>query len=165
MARLSFDPIEEAEKNWRSNGWDSAATSMSAVTSIMRAQQILLARVEVALRPFDVTFARYETLMLLRFSRQGAMPMSKISERLQVHQSSVTNAVDRLENAALVTRSPHPQDRRATIITLTAAGRDLTEKATEVLNREVFPQLGISSADTLELTRILGALRHSAGDF
>jgi DNA-binding MarR family transcriptional regulator len=165
MSRLEFDPIAEAQERWTLHGWGEAAEGMAAVTSLMRAQQIVLARVEAALRPYDVTFARYETLMLLRFSRRGSLPMSRISERLQVHQSSVTNAVDRLESVGLVARTPHPQDRRATLVALTTAGRVLTEKATETINREVFTTLGLTPADTRALTRILATLRRSAGDF
>ena len=44
---------------------------MAAATSIMRAQQIVLARVDEALKPFDLTFARYEALVLLTFSTTG----------------------------------------------------------------------------------------------
>ena len=37
--------------------------------------------------------------MLLSFSTSGALPLSKIGERLQVHATSVTNVIDRLEAA------------------------------------------------------------------
>jgi len=70
------------------------------VTSVMRAQQVLLARVDAVLSPFGLTFARFEVLMLLQFSRSGALPLSRIGQRLQVHPASVTNAIDRLVPAA-----------------------------------------------------------------
>lgn len=164
MARLEVDPIAEARRHWVAGGWGDAADGMAAVTSLMRAQQIVLARVEAALREFGVSFARYETLMLLRFSRRGALPMRLVSERLQVHQSSVTNAVDRLEAAGLVRRDPHPSDRRTTLVALTDEGRALTDAATQAVNR-VFVDLGLSGDDTRALTRILAVLRRSAGDF
>ena len=44
---------------------------MAAVTSIMRAHQILLSQLDTLLRPYDLTFARYEALVLLTFSRTG----------------------------------------------------------------------------------------------
>ena len=75
---------------------------MVAVTSVMRAHQILLARVENALRPYDLSFARYELLRLLAFSRNGALPITKASDRLQVHVTSVTHAIRRLEANGLV---------------------------------------------------------------
>ena len=97
---LPLDPIREAERLWTEHGWQESAPGMAAVTSLMRAHQLVLSRVEAVLRPLDVTFARYEVLMLLVFSRRGTLPMSRIGTRLQVHQTSVTNAVDRLERRA-----------------------------------------------------------------
>src|ERR1700755_2465369 len=93
------DPVAEARRQWGAHGWENAADGMAAVTSLMRAQQIALARVETVLKRHGVTFARYEVLMLLYFSRRASLPMTLIGERLQVHPTSVTNAVDRLEAA------------------------------------------------------------------
>src|SRR3954469_25930453 len=109
--RLPFDPVAEARRQWVDHGWAEAADGMAAVTSLMRAQQIVLTRVEEALRPYNLPFARYEVLMLLLFSRRGSLPMARIGERLQVHPASVTNAVDRLEAAGLGRPSPPPAGR------------------------------------------------------
>lgn len=162
---LDFDPIARARAQWVEAGWSDAADGMAAVTSLMRAHQIVLARVETALRPLGVTFARYEVLMLLWFSKRGSLPMKIIGSRLQVHPTSVTNAVDRLEDAGLVTRSTHPDDRRAYLVALTPDGRELAERATKVLNTEVFEQPVLSGSDQRTLVDVLTRLRHSAGDF
>ena len=121
--RLRFDPIAEAERQWGAHGWPDQASGMAVVTSIMRLQQIFLARADAVLRPLGLTFARYEVLMLLSFSRHGALPLGKIGERLQVNAASVTNAVDRLEADGLVARRSNPDDGRGTLAGLTAAGR------------------------------------------
>lgn len=163
--RLGFDPIGAARQQWTANGWGSAADGMAAITSLMRAHQIVLSRVEATLRPLGVSFARYEVLMLLWFSRRGSLPMKVIGSRLQVHPTSVTNAVDRLEDAALVSRSTHPDDRRTTLVTLTSSGRELAERATKALNAEVFEQPGLPASDTRRLVEVLARLRHTAGDF
>lgn len=160
-----MDTIAEARRLWAERGWDEAALGMTAVTSLMRAQAIVLRRVEATLKPFGITFARYEVLMLLSFSGRGSLPMSMLGSRLQVHQSSVTNAVDRLETAGLVGRAIHPQDRRAVIVTITAAGRDLAALATTALNAQVFAEPGIDAAQAESLVAILAALRADAGDF
>src|ERR1700740_3390823 len=125
--RLPFDPIEEARRQWAEHGWDDAADGMAAVTSVMRAEQVFLARVDEALRPFQLTFARYEALMLLSFSRLGSLPLSKVGQRLQVHPTSVTNTIDRLEAQGFVQRVPHATDRRTTLAEITAAGRRVAE--------------------------------------
>ena len=162
---LPFDPVDEARRHWAGHGWGEAAEGMAAVTSIMRAQAIVLARVEAVLRPLGLTFARYEVLMLLLFSSRGSLPLSRIGERLQVHPASVTNAVDRLEATGLVERTPHPTDRRTTLAALTASGRDLATKATEALNAEVFSRPGLDGADLRTLVDVLATMRHAAGDF
>lgn len=162
---LDFDPIDRARSQWAERDWGAAADGMAAITSLMRAHQIVLARVEGALRPLGVSFARYEVLMLLLFSKRGSLPMKVIGSRLQVHPTSVTNAVDRLEDAGLVTRSTHPDDRRAVLVALTPSGRELAERATKALNAEVFEQPGLDPEDLHRLVDVLTRLRRGAGDF
>jgi DNA-binding MarR family transcriptional regulator len=162
---LPFDPVQRARERWVTEGWGAAADGMAAVTSLMRAHQIVLARVDAALRPFGLTFARYEVLMLLRFSRTGALPLSRIGSRLQVHPTSVTSAVDRLEAQGLVARTPHPTDRRTTLAALTDAGRQRADEATAALNEAVFAAPGLAREDVDALVDVLGRLRRDAGDF
>jgi DNA-binding MarR family transcriptional regulator len=162
---LPLDPIEEAHRQWDAHGWGDVADGMAAVTSLVRAQQIVMARVDEALRPSGLTFSRYELLMLLNFSRSGALPMAVASARLQVHPTSVTNTVDRLETANLVKRVPHPSDRRATLIEITAAGRDLVAQATAELNDRVFARPGLPPDRLRQLLTLLAEFRRAAGDF
>ncbi|HZI96210.1 MAG TPA: MarR family transcriptional regulator [Actinomycetales bacterium] len=162
---LPYDPVAEARRQWAAHGWSQAAGGMAAVTSLMRAHQIVLARVEAVLRPLGVTFARYEVLMLLHFSRSDALPMTIIGARLQVHPTSVTNAVDRLERAGLVARRPHPSDGRTTLVSLTDDGRRLALDATDRLNAAVFRAPGMPDGDLAVLVDVLAGLRRDAGDF
>ncbi|MGH3722687.1 MAG: MarR family winged helix-turn-helix transcriptional regulator [Mycobacterium sp.] len=162
---LQFDPVDEAHRHWVDNGWGEVADGMAAVTSVMRAHQIMLARVEDVLRPHGLTFSRYELLMLLSFSSSGSMPMAKASARLQVHPTSVTNTVDRLEEAGLVRRVPNPTDGRGTLVEITDAGRELGTVATADLNAKVFSQIGLSPSRTRTLVSVLTHLRRDAGDF
>lgn len=161
---LPVDPIAEAKRQWTVHGWQDAATGMSAVTSVMRTQQLMLAQVERALKPFGLSFARFEMLRLLAFTREGRMPMASAIARLQVHPTSVTNTVARLVNDGLVQREQHPDDRRAALVVLTPAGRKVIEPATASLN-EVFCDVGLADDDTIELVRILARFRKEAGDF
>ena len=159
------DPIATARANWVRAGWGEVADGMVAVTSVMRAHQILLARVESALRPYDLSFSRFELLRLLAFSRTGALPITKASDRLQVHVTSVTHAIRRLEADGLVTRTPHPTDGRTTLVQITDLGRSTVEDATATLNREVFADIGIESRQAAALVAAIETLRHHAGDF
>jgi DNA-binding MarR family transcriptional regulator len=84
---------------------------------------------------------------------------------LQVHPTSVTSAVDRLESQGFVERVPHPTDRRAVLASITEDGRQRVLSATAALNGQVFEQLGISEHQIGQLRTVLKALRANAGDF
>jgi len=159
------DPIEQARANWQRAGWGDVADGMVAVTSVMRAHQILLARVENALRPYDLSFSRFELLRLLAFSRTGELPIAKASDRLQVHVTSVTHAIRRLESAGLVERVPHPTDGRITLVRITDRGRSTVEDATVTLNKEVFADIGMTDDESRALSSSIETLRRHAGDF
>jgi DNA-binding MarR family transcriptional regulator len=147
------------------HNWTQAADGMAAVTSIVRVQQIMLQRIDAVLRPLDLTFARYEILTLLSFTKRGSLPMTRMGALLQVHPTSVTSAVDRLEAQGFVERLPHPSDRRAVLASVTKLGRRSSAAATTALNTEVFEQLGITPQQIDTLLSILRTMRTNAGDF
>jgi DNA-binding MarR family transcriptional regulator len=166
MARrdpLPFDPIIRAAELWDAR--IGPARTMAAVTSVMRVQQILLSAVDGALRPHGLTFARYEALMLLTFSRSGRLPMRVMGERLQLHPTSVTNIVDRLQADGFVRRIPHPTDRRATLVEITETGTALLENATKSVTSIDFGLAGLTADQETQLTELLGQVRRAAGDF
>jgi DNA-binding MarR family transcriptional regulator len=160
---LPFDPIMRAAALWDER--IGPAGTMAAVTSVMRVQQILLSAVDGALRPHGLTFARYEALVLLTFSRTGKLPMRVMGERLQLHPTSVTNIVDRLQADGLVRRIPHPTDRRTTLVEITEAGSSLLEDATKSVTAIDFGMSGLTAAQQTELTDLLAKVRRAAGDF
>ncbi len=162
---LPRDPIAEARRNWEREGWTEAAGPMAAVTSIMRAQQLLLAQADRILKPFHLTFSRYEVLAMLSFAREHRMLMKKASALLQVHPTSITNAVDRLEAAGLVRREPVSTDRRAVNVVLTDRGLETVEGATRALNEELFLTTGFEEHEVQALVGALSGFRARCGDF
>jgi len=160
---LSFDPVQRAFELWQDRWGESG--SMRAVTSLMRAHQLVLAEVDAIVKPYGLTFARYEALVLLVFSQKGALPLSKIGERLQVHPTSVTNIVDRLEKSGLVTRRPNPLDGRGVLAEITKTGREAVEQATADLMAADFGLGALSRDQHDSLFDTLRDLRLAAGDF
>ena len=160
---LPFDPIARAAEIWERRFGDSRA--MAAVTSIMRAQQILLGELDALLRPYELTFARYEALVLLTFSRRGALPLGVIGERLMVHPTSVTNIIGRLERQHLVIRHPNPADGRGRLAEITPAGRAVVERATRDLMAAEFGFAGYEPGQLKEIFDLLRGLRLGNGDF
>jgi DNA-binding MarR family transcriptional regulator len=163
MAPLPFDPIDEAARQW-ANRW-SGVPAMHAVTSLMRVQQIVIGRLDALLKPHGLTFARYEALVLLVFSSRGSLPLGKMGERLQVHPTSVTSIVRRLETAGLVVRRPHPQDGRAVLAEITPQGRSVVERATADLLEADFGLGVLGSPQLRDLSELLRPIRRAAGDF
>lgn len=157
------DPIREAHRQWVAHGWSDAADGMAMVTSVVRVQQLLQQRVDAVLRPLDLTFARYEVLRLLAFSRAGAMAMARLGSLLQVHATSVTSAVDRLERQGFVRRERRADDRRVVLASLTPAGTAVLNEATVGLNA-FFEAPGLDPGQVTALTDLLTALRAGAGD-
>jgi DNA-binding MarR family transcriptional regulator len=160
---LPFDPIERAGELWEQHFGPAAA--MRVATSVMRAQQLLLSRFDAILKPHGLTFARYEALVLLHFSRSGALPLSIIGKRLMVHPTSVTNIVDRLVAQGFVVRRPNPRDGRGVLASLTSKGTKVVKAATGDLMADGF---GLSAYDDTQLSAmfdLLRALRVDAGDF
>jgi DNA-binding MarR family transcriptional regulator len=160
---LPFDPIARADELWQRR-W-GPVPSMGAITSIMRAHQILLAEVDATVKPYGLTFARYEALVLLTFSKAGELPMSKIGERLMVHPTSVTNTVDRLVKSGLVDKRPNPQDGRGTLASITARGREVVEAATGALMEMDFGLGAYDAEECAEIFAMLRPLRVAARDF
>ncbi|MER5318616.1 MarR family winged helix-turn-helix transcriptional regulator [Streptosporangium roseum] len=160
---LPFDPIERAAETWRVQFGPSSA--MAAVTSIMRAHQILLSQLDTLLKPHDLTFARYEALVLLTFSKTGALPLSTIGERLMVHPTSVTNTVGRLERAGLVRRMRNPRDGRGVLAEITDGGREVVSRATADLMGADFAMTMYGEAELDQMFGLLRTLRVAAGDF
>lgn len=161
---MTRDPISEAHRQWVAHGWPGAADGMAMVTSLVRAQQLLMERIDAVLRPRQLTFARYEVLRLLSFTREAAMPMSRLGSLLQVHPTSVTSAVDRLVAQGYVERVRGDADKRVVRAVLTDAGREAVEEATAALNSAVFEHPGLPGGDVRGLTEQLTALRTGLGE-
>jgi DNA-binding MarR family transcriptional regulator len=160
---LPFDPIARAAQLWEDRIGPSG--TMAAVTGLMRVQQIIQSAVDTALKPHGLTFARYEALVLLTFARSARLPMRVMGERLQLHPTSVTNIVDRLEKDGLVKRVPHPTDRRTTLVEITDDGRARREAATAAVTEIDFGMRGLTTKQTAQLTDLLTRIRKATGDF
>jgi DNA-binding MarR family transcriptional regulator len=160
---LPFDPIDRAGEIWAAT-W-GPASAMRVATSVMRVQQILLATYDEILRQHGLTFARYEALVLLRFSRTGALPLKVIGSRLMVHPTSVTNTIVRLATAGLVEREPNPRDGRGVLAAITDKGRRVTEAATKDLMAADFGLTTLTEGERADMFAAMRKVRAEAGDF
>ena len=156
---VGFDPLAEARRQWLAQDLEEPL-SMYAAISIIHAHQVVSTAIDRALKPLGLTFARYEVLMLLSFTRTGALPITKVGERLLVHPTGITKLVDKLEAHDLVHREANPDDRRGTLARITPKGRELGRRAASVLAEMRF---GTDLPDE-QLEALVELLRHLRSD-
>ena len=129
---MTRDPIVEAHRQWVAHGWADAADGMAMVTSVVRAQQLLLERIDGVLRPRELTFARYEVLRLLSFARgvrdaDVAARVAAAGAPDQRHQRRRPAGGARATSSACAATA----DKRVVRAVLTDAGREAVEAATD----------------------------------
>jgi DNA-binding MarR family transcriptional regulator len=138
-----------------SDGEESLAEAFFAVSRQLRM------RSREALAPWDITPSQARAVLTL--SRHGPIRLSGLAERLRIAPRSATEVVDGLQERSLVERLPDPEDRRATLVQLSAKGTETAaamRAARAAEAEEFFAELG--ATDRAELTRILGVLRGSS---
>lgn len=138
---------------------------MAAATSIMRVQQLLLADFDAVLAPLDLTFARFECLVLLTFARDARLPMTTVGERLMIHPTSATHIVQKLATQGFVERIRNPADGRGTLAVLTPTGRAAAERGVSALVERGFGLTGLTGQERVALFRLLEKVRLGHGDF
>jgi len=92
---------------------------------------VLAERVSVAVAQLYADrfhISRAEWRVLAALGANNGMAAKEIGAYSTLDKMQVSRAVSRLEEAGLITRAPDDTDRRAKILTLTAAGRILFQK-------------------------------------
>lgn len=136
--------------------------AFAAAATLIRAAGVATGHIDRILKPYGLTFARYEVLLLLSWTRSGSMPLGRMRDRLMIHQAAVTNLVDRLETDGLVRRVPHPRDRRTTLAEITSRGRKVVRPATRDIGEKL--SLGVDDAAAQAIFDLVQRLRRAAGE-
>ena len=124
---------------------------------INRAARAFASRLADELRPFEVGIGQWAVLLHL-WGNDG-MTQAQLSRRVAIEQPTMVRTIDRMERDGLVTRSPDPNDRRASRITLTERGwnlRDALVPLADGVNRAATASLTDEEVHTLE--RLLAKL-------
>lgn len=110
------------------------------------------------LAPWDISPSQSRPLGVL--TRHGVMRLSELAEHLRIAARSATEVVDDLERRGFVERRQDPNDRRATLVSLTDEGTKVSEAIRSARSAEAERFFGrLSASDRAHLTRILGELR------
>lgn len=154
------DPVEAASEHWSRHGWPVGPHFLAAL-SIVRVEQLIRRSNSAALDPHRLTHSRHEALAVLHFSRNGQLPLGKLSQRLMVHPTSVTSTIDALERLGYVERTPHPTDRRATLARITDLGRAAMDDSCRTMAAARF---GLEALSEDQANRLFTTLRHVRAD-
>jgi DNA-binding MarR family transcriptional regulator len=104
-----------------------------------------------------VTLATLEALRVVE-RHEGQARVHELQEDLRVTVGAASKLADRLERAGLAVRSPNPEDRRSSILSLTDAGRVEHARGVSVLEAALELHLGGSDVDVERMTTSLRQL-------
>ena len=127
---MEKDPIDEILDQWSEERPDLDTASLGVVIRVMTLYRSFRRQATRALEPLDLELWEYDVLSVLR--RQGkpyALAATGLARETGLSSGAMTNRIDRLEARGLVRRKPDPHERRGVIVSLTAKGRKLIDKA------------------------------------
>lgn len=135
--------------------------SVRAWARLIRAQQVLLERVEADLKAAGLPpLAWYDVLLELRRAARGQLRQYEIGERVLLSKYNVSRLLDRLEAEGLLTREPCAEDRRGANVAITREGRAAVRKMWPVYARgiEQYFASRFSRQELEQLAELMGRL-------
>ena len=125
---------------------DMAEGRHAGLFSLLHAADRAQAHVESKLAALSLSLPKLAALNVLREAGES-LPLSQLAERLSCVKSNITQLVDRLEADGFVSREPDPNDRRARLAAMTAAGRKACDEGLRLQRRTEQELFGALSAD------------------
>ncbi|UTH76276.1 MarR family winged helix-turn-helix transcriptional regulator [Chromobacterium sp. IIBBL 290-4] len=124
------DQIDRIVALWNEVRPDLDTSATEVIGRIVRMEYFITRRVLQDLARHNLNVGEFDVLAALR---RGGEPYQLSPNQLQgmvlISSGALTNRINRLEEAALVSRSPDPDDRRGVIVTLTPKGFQVIEDA------------------------------------
>ncbi len=99
QTNMTLTGLDETRRQWELAG-RSVSEAMEFAYTVVRAQQYLVSYFEELLAGIDLTWSRFECLVVLFYSPNDQLGLKTVSERLGVHQTTITYAVDQLRSKA-----------------------------------------------------------------
>lgn len=112
------------------------------------------------LREYDLTHPQFNILRILNGSPKG-LTVFDIKSRMIDRSSNVSRLVEKLRAAGWVERTPHRQDRRMVLVTISSAGKLLLRKIEQgaLFQVENLPGGKLTDAEMMELADLLDKFR------
>jgi DNA-binding MarR family transcriptional regulator len=136
---------------------------------LIRLEIMLWDRVDARLRErHDVSAAFFEVLLFVSRASAGGLRVGDLAAAMEITVGGASKLVDRVAAAGLIRRTPDPDDRRASRLSLTTSGRRKLTAAARTYDREVAALLdpvldpGEQQRMHAYIARLLGAAREGA---
>jgi DNA-binding MarR family transcriptional regulator len=152
------DDVDAILEQWAVVRPELDSSPIGVVGRVSRLARELEARLEPVYKAHGLEPGWHDVLATLR--RSGQLRVTDLTTAMMIGSSGTTKRLDRLEKAGLVERSPDPNDRRGTLIQLTAEGRRVIDEVTpEHLDNERNLISSLSAQEQETLIRLLRKLR------
>ncbi len=159
-----MDPLVTGIRDrWEGQGLPGGPWPFMALCSVGRLQQMLTKGLDAELKRFGLGRTGYFLLTTLALTSSGQARLSTLGRLLMMHPTTVKLTVDQLESGGLVTRTRHPRDRRATLVGITAEGRERAGAANAALESPT-GALGALGGMHREVFEALQPARLAVGD-
>jgi DNA-binding MarR family transcriptional regulator len=152
--------LDETMASWRRERPDLDLDAMGTALQMAQIMNLALRAVDDRFAAHGITSGEFDVLAALRRNGAGAaLTPTALARVAMLSPAGMTNRLDRLEAAGLITRSPDPSDRRGSLVRLTRAGRTTADRALEdlVATETAFFE-SLSATDRRHLARILDRL-------
>ena len=155
---MNRDPFDTVRDQWEHERPDLDTSGLEVLWRISFLHKELRRSAGRRLSRVDLPNWAFDVLANLR--RQGPpfeTSPTRLAEAAQLTSGAMTNRLDRLQDAGLVERHPHPDDRRGLIVRLTRKGRELVDEALEI--RFEHANQALASLSESERHQLVGLLR------
>lgn len=154
------DLLDELLDDWQRERPELDVSAMGIVGRIIHLSALFELQANAALKPFKLRYTDFDVLATLRrCSAPYKLTPTTLRRSVLISSGAMTACLDRLERAGYLGREPDPNDRRGTIVKLTAKGKSLVDKAIRIrfeLADETVQ--GLSEAEFTRLSALLKKL-------
>lgn len=129
---MQRDYVDSILEQWAVERPDLDVSAMGVIARLSRLSRLLERRIDLVFASYGLSRSGFDVLAALR--RAGTphrLSPSDLYNSLLISSGAMTNRVDRLEELALVSRVPDPNDRRGVLVALTRKGKNLVDKVIE----------------------------------
>lgn len=154
------DEVDRLVGQWRRQRPDLDVTPLQVLSRIWRLARHLDRVRAAAFAGHGLEIWEFDVLSALR--RHGPpyqLSPGSLLRATMVTSGTMTNRIDRLEQAGLVRRNPDPQDKRGVIVSLTSAGLERVDRAlADLLSSERRLLADLTADQRSELSSLLRVL-------